>query len=155
MSHGTMTTREILEAHSALEILSGRGYKSAEASKKIARMFRWARKHQEAFVEARKLLIEGHAIKEDGKKVPRREKSQETGEWQDVEGTVTFEDQEAFDDEVKKLLDEENPTNGVQLTDTDFKSCKVKPEPGVYVGLGPLYDWGDDENKDDEGDDEE
>lgn len=145
MEQDTLTYKEILEAHGALEVLSGRGYKSPKASKMIARMFLWTKKKVEEYEEARKLLIEGHAKKDDnGDKVPTRKKNEETGQWEDVPGTVTFEDHNAWQDAVMELLASTVATNGLKLTDKQLDSCVDKIEPAVYVGLGPLFDWGED-----------
>jgi len=157
MTHATMTMRQILEAYAALELLAGRGFKSGKVSKKIGRMFRWTKKHKEAYEEDRKRLIDGHAkVDEDGNKIPQRQRNPETGEMEDIQGSVTFENHDAFNKEIGILLDEEIATNGSPLKSSDLSNCKVIPEPGIAVGLGPMYaGWSEDDDSDDWGLDED
>jgi len=150
MPHETMTYREVLEAESALQLLAGKGFKSSEAAKKVARMYLWTKRTAEEFREARKVLIGGHAKKEDGRKVPQRQQNAETGDWEDIPDSFVPEDQEAWDEGAKGLIESTVNTNGMRLTDEDLKKCKRIPEPIIYASLGPLYDWGDEEPPEEE-----
>jgi len=141
-NHRTMTYREIGEALVALNALASKGYGDQKQALKVARTCRWAKHHFDECEEARLILVEGHAERDaDGNKVPVEQLNPETGQMEPVENMVRLKDPVQFQEEVGKLYDTAVNTSGVMFTEEDLRECKL---PSVYVGLGPLFDWGDD-----------
>jgi len=146
MPHETMTNRQILEAEAALKAL--KGWKKRQPAKKVARTLRWVMDKADEFRDARKLLVEGHAERDDeGRKVPMRVKHPETGEFRDVPESFIPEDQAAWDEEINALLDDSVNMSGDKITDDDLNGMKEVPDPEIIAGLGPLYQWDDEEDE--------
>ena len=145
MEHGTMTYLEIVTAVAPLTTLASRGYKDQKIARKVARMLIWANRQSEEFEAARKILVEGHAKRDAaGEKITQRQKNEETQEWEDVPNTIQLENPTQFSEDFTALTATEINTNGLHLTERELETCKVAPEPAIYVGLGPLFVWDED-----------
>ena len=148
VAHETMTYLEIVTAVAPLTTLASRGYKDQKIARKVARMLIWANRQTEEFEAARKILVEGHAKRDSaGEKVLAREQNAETQEWRDVPDTFQLDNPTQFREDFEGLTATEINTNGLRLTERELETCKVAPEPAIYVGLGPLFMW-DDEGPD-------
>jgi len=153
MANETMTNNEVAGALVQLTALTKQGCKTGEFSKMVARTTIWARGVTEEAKEAVKTLQEGHAkLDEFGDKVKPRVKNPETEAWEDGTGFL-FEDPEAYMEEVEKIGKGLVNLSGKRFKDSDFKAGlkNYPPDPEVYVGLGKLFDWEDediDQNED-------
>lgn len=158
-SHEVMTYGEILEAEQALTLLLQRGCRDRKTAVKLARMHRWVKQQANDFREAKKVLKESHAVKnEDGDYVPALDEKGNP-----APGSFVPQNRREWDEELDGLRNDTINLNGVKITGSDLDAIggqilntdedgddeeneeEFELPPLLISWLGPLYDWDEDQ----------